>query len=505
MTILIAGGSGLVGRCMSQFLINEGVNFVTTYNSRNIENGYTLNYYSMADIENFMIDHKITVCINCIVQRETDICEKDWNETKRVNIDIVDNLARVCKKLDIHIVHISTDYIFDGYNAPYKPEDNANPLQNYGISKLIAEKRIIVNCNKYTIIRVPVLYCDDIESLQENAVTLIGKKVLNQIEEAVEDDYSIRRPVYIPDFCKFIYYIIIENKEGVYHYYNPNDIVTKYDMLQIIGKYLNKSTTHIFPSKPHACNLANRPYDTQLIDNKYNIDSFPVLNITEGIHKCFSKWMHPLINNSNSKDIIIFSDLDGTLIDTDRMHFESYKYALNKYNINLSWSKFEEIINIYSIDKYILDCGCTKEDLKNIKLIKNEQMLTHTCINYMPGAEEFILKCIDNNINFVIVTNTSRETVRHFQRYLPTLSKISKIICKEDYSTPKPSSECYQTAYNTYYNNEKYIIGLENTINGYQSIKNIARCIYINTAIKSYNYKYMKDKDVYLINNLSQI
>jgi beta-phosphoglucomutase len=188
----------------------------------------------------------------------------------------------------------------------------------------------------------------------------------------------------------------------------------------------------------------------------------------------------------------ILSDLDGTLIDTDNIHYEAYKPVLEKYNIFITWDKFYKIISTYNIDKYLLNKNITKEDLILIKKEKNKNMLRYINIKYVPGAKEFLLHCINKNINIVIVTNTSREIVEHFKMCLPLLNKISNWICKEDYKNPKPSSECYNKAYKMYYNNEDIIIGIENTINGINSLKNITNNIYYITNNLDYNMNNVK-------------
>ena len=499
MKILITGGSGLLGRCMTNLLNEINIEYITTYNSRPIDKGYKVNFESEKEIEDFLIEHKPTICINSIVQRLTDICEKDWNETKKVNIDIVDRLSKICNKLNIHLIHISTDYVFDGYSSPYTEHSEVNPLQNYGISKLISEKRMIANMKKelYTIIRVPVLYCDNIEYLDENAVTMIGRKVLNQIEKTTEDDYSIRRPVYIPDFCRFIYDIIKENKTGIYHFYNPKDKTTKYEMSKIIANYLEKPHSHISPSSN--CNMANRPYDTELIDDKYNINNYNITQIKEGIEKSFKAWKHPNILKEGS-DCFLMLDLDGTLLDTDYMHFEAYRDVLSNYAVDLSWENFESVINN----------GCIENMIKSFKLedyyneIKNkklEYMLLNKNIKFIDGAEDFLNDLIKNNTNFVIVTNTSLKVVNHFKNILPTLNKIQNWVTREDYNKPKPNSESYKLALSRYYKNEDYIIGFENTLNGYKALQKIANITYFITNKTSYIYNTIKKEDIYLIQN----
>jgi S-adenosylmethionine synthetase len=500
MTILITGASGLLGRCLVRCCKESSLPFVGTYHTRKIDNFIKVDFNSEENIKKNLLDNNIKICINCIVQRQVDVCESDWKETKSVNIDMVDNLSRVCNQLNIYLIHISTDYVFDGKIPPFSPDSPANPLQNYGISKLISEKRVINNMKNHTIIRVPVLYSDDIENLSENAVTIIGKKVLNQVENTSEDNYSIRRPVFIPDFCYFILSFVNTPRTGIFHYYNSLDKTTKYKTAQLIGKILNKSTSHIKPITEFS-NMASRPYDTELHDDKYDVTLYNKVNLDEGIKRCFSKWIHPVITKSTKDDsIFLMLDLDGTILDTDGLHYEAYKKALKHFNITLEREMFDYLINNSSIDNYIKDLNLNYSEVKKMKF---ENMLSYTNINFMPGAEDFLKYIIENDINFVIVTNTSDAIIQHYKQCLPILNRIKNWICREDYSNPKPDSECYTLALQKYYKNEKYKLGFENTINGFSSIKNLVDCVYFITTPQFINFTQIKKEDVYLISSFS--
>lgn len=499
MKILVLGGSGLLGRDLCKLLESEHINYLATYNNNYIKNGIKLNFNNFSSITNLIEKYAPTICINCIVERQVDKCESDWNLVKKTNIDIPNIISTICNKFSIHLIHISTDYVFDGYKSPYLPTNETNPLQNYGISKLIAEKRIIANCQKYTIIRVPVLYTDNINNFEENAVSLIGKKILNQIESSKEDNHSIRRPVFIPDLCIFIYYLINNPANGILHFYNPLDKITKYEMLQLIANYLNKSHTHITANNTPDL---TRPYDTQLIDNQYDITKYQITRINKGIELCFQKIYHPplLLSTRNTQNIFILLDLDGTITNTDYIHFQCYKTILAKHDIDFTYSEFEEAINIGNIDNLIKTKYTISEKIfENIKRDKQKLFTTFHNIQLIPGAEQLLNYIHDNNINHAIATNTNRICVEHMKSQLPILNKLKNWITREDYTNPKPSSECYDFAIKNFYNNEQYIIGFENTINGFNALKSITKCVYIITDINNYNYNIFKKEDVYLI------
>lgn len=496
MKVLVAGASGLVGRDLTSLLTETNIEWIGTYNSNPFHNSYKVNFLDIEEVDIFISTYKPTTCINCIAERNVDLCETNWNHTKQVNIKITENIAAICNKYNIHLIHISTDYVFDGKLQPFAPDSITNPLQNYGISKLIAEKRVQAICNEGCIIRVPVLYTHNTIRLDETAIGLIGKKVLNRLEVFTEDNLNIRRPLYIPDLCKFIYNNIINIKRGVYHFYNPYDKYTKYEISQVITKYLHKTST-ITPIIPML--NSERPYDTQFIDTQYKIEDYSITSLVRGIEECFSKLYHPLLSfdRKPSESIFIVLDMDGTLIDTDNLHYNAYKLALLEYNIELEYDKY---INIIRIDDYL--ASLFEENIvQDIKTKKNKYLQKNTNIKFMDGAKKLIEWIADFNINHVVVTNTSNNNVNYFKEVLPTLNLLKNWVTREDTVKSKPDPEPYLYAKDKFYKNEKYIIGFENTYSGYMSLKAITSCIYIITEKNTVTYNKMKNEDVYLINS----
>jgi len=500
MKVLVTGASGIVGRYLVNLLSESNIDVIQTYNSRKIESGHCINFLDEKIVDDFIQITQPTVCVNCIVQRFTDVCELNWNETKKVNIDIPSILSRICNKYSVKFIHISTDYVFDGKSPPYYPESPVNPLQNYGISKLISEKRVLSNNSKSIIIRVPVLYCDSINSLDETAVTVIGKKVLNQVENTKEDDYSLRRPVYIPDFCKFIMDCIIEKDNGIFHFYNQYDSFTKFYIANKIGEILDLPIHHIYPAGSLECGTADRPYDTQLIDKKYDINKYNFTPLSDGLLKAFSFLRHPSFSDKNSlNDIFFLFDLDGTLIDTEWLHFNSYEKAFNDIGISFSNEDFNKLLNENKYPNY-----AKEYDLNTVKKSKNNYLQSYNGkLEWIIGAEEFIQYLTDNNANIVVVTNTTKENVYYFKTKFPLLNKITQWITRDNYTHAKPSKEPYELAIKHYKKKERYIVGFENTLQGVQSLQGVTKIIYCLTNIHNSEYKKLKKEDIYLLKDFN--
>jgi dTDP-4-dehydrorhamnose reductase/beta-phosphoglucomutase-like phosphatase (HAD superfamily) len=498
--ILICGSSGLVGKELSMYFDNNNIEYIGTYNKNKIDkkNMFYIDFSDSCKVEEFLVSKKITCCIFCIVERLLDKCENNWNDVKHTNIDLVHITSYICNKLDINFIHLSTDYVFDGLNQPNLPDSNKNPLQNYGISKLISEYRIIKNCSKYCIIRTPVLY-SPLSKIHDNAVCLIGKNIMDLRKNKVfkEDNYSIRRPLYISDLCYFIHDCIKNKYKGIYHFYNPYNKFTKYEICKIIGNTLDIEINNIIPNNSSSEGIAPRPYDTQLLDNKFSIYDYKFHEFNETINNCFSKFKHSHIKVENKNDLFILLDLDGTIVDSNLAHYNAYIKTFEKYSMEfLNYNEWNNYIMNCNIDDYLNERFNKDIDIINkikqdkIEFLKNEEII------FTKNSDIFLEYLIDNSFNFCIVTNTSKNTLDIFKKKLPLLQKITQWIYRENYILPKPNKECYDLAINNFFKNEKYIIGFEDSFVGYNSLKQVTDIIFIYN-----NDTIFKTNDCFIFND----
>lgn len=500
--ILICGASGLVGKEMCKFLDEQNTSYIGTYNNNRVDrnNMFKLDFADPGIVEEFLLQHKVTSCIFCIVERLTDVCENNWNEIKATNVDLVHTTSYLCNKLNIKFIHLSTDYVFDGSRQPNLPDDLKNPLQNYGISKLVSEYRALNNCKNYCIIRTPVLY-SSLSKIHDNAVCLIGKNVmdLRRDKKLKEDNYSIRRPVYISDLCKFIYDCVNLDYVGIYHFYNPYNKYTKYEISKIIGQHLDVNIDKIIPNNNKSSGIAPRPYDTQLQDDKFDITKYEFISFNESIAKCFNKFKHPKISIDNRSELFIFLDMDGTIVDSNLAHYKAYERAFKKFNkpmINMN--EWNNIIINDNIDNYLRTVF--DEDLFNKVKHEKRAMLRDENIAFTKNSDTFIKFLIQNDFNFCVVTNTRKETVELFKQKLPLLNEIKQWVYREHYSLPKPNGECYELAKQKYYKNEKYILGFEDSMVGYKALINHADVIYMYN-----NEPIFKNNDCFLFDDFRQL
>jgi dTDP-4-dehydrorhamnose reductase/beta-phosphoglucomutase-like phosphatase (HAD superfamily) len=498
MTILVCGASGLVGTELCSILSSKNIPFIGTYNSNKLDgaNMIKLNYLSLSEIENVILKHNITSCVFLVVQRITDICENDWNATKTTNIEMVNNTAFICSKFGVKFIHLSTDYVFDGASQPNLTDSQLNPLQNYGISKLISELKVQSHKGEYCIIRTPVLYGDKCK-IHENAVTLIAKNVMNfseKIPPKKEDHYSIRRPLHVYDLSLFILQAIKNDYRGIYHFYNPYNKFTKYEMCIKIAEILNVPTTNIIANSSVKLDcIANRPYDTMLSDDKYNIHDIQFVDFDLSIKQYFEKYSH---YGKLDKDCFVMVDLDGTLIDSSEAHYNAYKSALSDIGLSfINFTEWKQIISTSNINNYFASLYDSETIIK-IRSLKKQNMISQK-ITYTKNSNLFLQYLMDNDIQFVVVTNTDSETVEIIKSILPFLKNVKNWITRDDYENAKPSDDSYRLALTKYYSNERYIIGIEDSMVGYNALKSITDRIYIYCE----NDCIFSEQDCYIFNN----
>lgn len=214
-----------------------------------------------------------------------------------------------------------------------------------------------------------------------------------------------------------------------------------------------------------------------------------------------STWRHPNPCSPFGKDCFLMMDLDGTIIDTDRVHFNAYSDSLREMGIAVGWEEFELASNNSSIEELFFKLGLPRDELQTLRNLKFEKLVQTAEIHPIVGAEEFVRSCLANSVNMVVVTNTSRKVVEFFKTKVQFLNLIENWVCREDYGRPKPDSECYKKAYETYYTGEKYTIGFENTLNGFTAIKETAEYVYFITHRSYSNYGAIRNESAYLIEN----
>ena len=274
MKILITGSNGLLGqKLLHKLRIDDTVELIATSKGKNrvsAKDGYTyhsLDITNKAAVEDLIEAQKPDVVINTAAMTNVDLCEDEKAACDVLNVDAVQYLADACTRIDAHLIHISTDFIFDGENGPYKEEDEPNPLSYYGLSKLKSEQLLYSHKVKWSILRTIIVFGVG-ENLSKGDIVLWAKGALEKAEPLNIIDDQFRAPTLAEDLADAC---ILAAKKKAYGIFNASgkDIMSIYEIVERIAKYygnktenLNKISTAILNQK------AGRPPRTGFILDK---------------------------------------------------------------------------------------------------------------------------------------------------------------------------------------------------------------------------------------------
>jgi len=223
--IWLIGNKGMLGNDIERLLKERGLTYCATDKETDITDYKAL--------EKFGKDKKIKWVINCAGYTKVDKAEEEIEESFRLNRDGVRNLALFSKKGKIKLIHISTDYVFDGRkekDREYSEDYKTNPINVYGKSKLGGEKEIEEISEEYFIIRTAWLY-----GLQGNNFVCTMLKLFKDREmiRVVDDQWG--SPTYTADLAGAILKIVEDDSVsyGIYHFVNKG-VTNWYEFAQII-------------------------------------------------------------------------------------------------------------------------------------------------------------------------------------------------------------------------------------------------------------------------------
>lgn len=243
MNILVTGANGQLGHEMQRVakLFDNTYNFTFT----DIAEGYTkLDITNLDDVRKMVNEQNINVIVNCAAYTNVDRAETDFDTANLINNTAAGNLATAMKEADGTLIHISTDYVFQGdRNIPCREDWDTNPLGVYGKTKLAGEQAIKATGCKHIILRTAWLYSQwgknfvkTMQSLTASHDTL--KVVFDQVGT----------PTFAGDLADTIAHIISTNqlnKTGIYHYSNEG-VCSWFDFAKLICQ-LSGNTCDIEP------------------------------------------------------------------------------------------------------------------------------------------------------------------------------------------------------------------------------------------------------------------
>lgn len=291
--ILITGSNGLLGQKLVYKLVtNPQVEVIATSRGANRlikQDGYTyqsLDITNSAEIDAVLGKYQPDVVINTAAMTNVDACETAIEECHKMNVDAVQYLINTLKKQSNNpqLIHLSTDFIFDGSKGPYRETDIPYPPKSiYSESKFVSEKIVKESGIKWTLIRTVLVY-GVVDNMSRSNIVLWAKGALTEGKKINVVDDQFRTPTLAEDLADGCILAAMQGATGIYHI-SGKDFMSILEMVNKIADFWHLDKSLINPAKTSDIKQpAERPLRTGFILDKamndlgYNPHSF-----TEGL------------------------------------------------------------------------------------------------------------------------------------------------------------------------------------------------------------------------------
>ncbi len=276
MKILITGSNGLLGQHIIKLLIETtGHTIVATgrgasrlpFEVSDLYDYFPLDITDGVAVNDFLLAHEPELVIHAAAMTQPDECEQHPIECWNVNVTATRFLLEAAEKINARFIYISTDFVFDGINGPYKETDEPGPVNYYGSSKLAAEKSVMESDLQWAIVRTVLVYGNILVGNRSNVISWVKDNLMNGKAIKVVSD-QLRTPTYVEDLAKGILLVVEKNATGVYHIsgeeeMSPHDMaIATADYLQLDKTLMTKVNADTF-TQP-----ARRPLKTGFVIDK---------------------------------------------------------------------------------------------------------------------------------------------------------------------------------------------------------------------------------------------
>lgn len=241
-TILVTGSNGLLGQKLVDKLANRSaVQLVATSRGPNRNpktDGYayeSLDIMDEARMRELFEVYQPTELINCAAMTHVDKCEQDKEGCWNLNVKAVEIMVRVCRDFGTKIIHISTDFIFDGEAGPYKEKDEPNPLSYYGRSKLEGERIVRESGLPFAIGRTMLVY-GVVADMSRSNIVLWAKGALAKGQEINVVNDQFRSPTLAEDLAEGVIQLAMRERVGIYHLSGP-EVLSIVEMVRQVAEH----------------------------------------------------------------------------------------------------------------------------------------------------------------------------------------------------------------------------------------------------------------------------
>lgn len=239
MKILVTGSNGLLGQKLIKLCQERGIEVIATSRGESrfdlVSPYFPMDITRLAEVNEVVEITRPDVIINTAAMTIVDQCEDEKEDCIRINVDAVQNLVKVCSSQKIFLLHLSTDFIFDGTFGPLDEEAVPNPVNFYGETKLESEQIIQSGSMDWAIVRTILVY-GVVPKMSRSNIILWVKSKLEKGEKIQVVDDQTRTPTLAEDLAEGCLLIASRKKQGIWNI-SGKDLLTPYQMAVKTAEY----------------------------------------------------------------------------------------------------------------------------------------------------------------------------------------------------------------------------------------------------------------------------
>jgi dTDP-4-dehydrorhamnose reductase len=300
--VLICGSNGLLGQRLALMLGHE-TEYEVLHTShhrlfvldRHLFDFTQLDITNKGDVKSLVTSFRPDIIVNAAAMTNVDVCETQRELAWKVNVVGVENLVEVARRLNSLLIQISTDYVFDGKNGPYKETDRANPVNYYGKTKLAGENVILAGGISSAILRTIVVYGTGINIKNNFALWVISS--LREAKNICCVDDQIGNPTHVSDLAANVLKVIEQGRTGLFHI-GGADAVSRNEFAVKAAEVFGLSASLIQRTKSSDLHqTAMRPLVTSLVTMKAEKDlDYHPMTLVQGLELLKRELLHLTLN-----------------------------------------------------------------------------------------------------------------------------------------------------------------------------------------------------------------
>ncbi len=269
MRLFITGGSGLLGSRLAEVALERGYEVYSGYRTHRPEFGKPVKF-DLTDSNSIVkaVDRvKPDVIVHSAALTDVDKCEVEKKLAHRINAEGTVIVASAARKTGSFFVYVSTDYVFDGSKGMYREEDETNPVNHYGYTKLLGERYTQKYCVDFCIARTCVIYGAKPASGKVNfALWIIDRLERGENVKIVTDQYIT--PTLNTNLAEMLLEVAERKITGIFHLAGATR-VSRFEFAEKVAEVFGLDDSLITPSRMNEINwIAKRPRDSSLNTSK---------------------------------------------------------------------------------------------------------------------------------------------------------------------------------------------------------------------------------------------